>query len=470
MQRCIGLVGLSTPPSAPTERRGAELGAYGARCAGCLRLGETEAAGGFMAASALAGVLTDQFDPALLLNGQVLYGVTGVSAVYEDMQIDALVTGGVTALECWGGKVSVMRGIRRGRKPARRRMRRSASWDDSDCGRCGSGYPKKPAGKVHTGENNAGRETPSGSQVIVELEDRIEREIIEGRDNLTVTALNPTRRRVWWSLSLRLCMAEPDFPDGSYQCLRRKSMAIRKIPTTADTYLEVDGVRVAVVQSYRRRAGEQGHLRVRPAGTGDDDSRAEPVYAGADADLRDGRGDSRRAELCGYGEEVFTVICKPHRNVIYTGCQWKSLQESAEVGGNVLEKGDGRGRPPGGKPVMRNEAFLRLFAGSGRRALRTGWSCAWFRRLRPCRRAERRWTRAGMMCRRLGSDERVPSGAGDLPGRRAGVLPAARLFDAGGFRRADRAVGRKIMRRSAEENPAQRGKNAQKAMQALSQE
>ena len=28
-------------------------------------------------------------------------------------------------------------------------------------------------------------------------------------------------------------------------------MAIRKIPTTADIYLEVAGVRVAVVQSYK---------------------------------------------------------------------------------------------------------------------------------------------------------------------------------------------------------------------------
>ena len=36
--------------------------------------------------------------------------------------------------------------------------------------------------------------------------------------------------------------------------------------------------------------------------------------------------------------EFSLVICKPDRNVIYTGCQWKSLQESAEVGGNVLEK------------------------------------------------------------------------------------------------------------------------------------
>ena len=37
-------------------------------------------------------------------------------------------------------------------------------------------------------------------------------------------------------------------------------------------------------------------------------------------------------------DDFSLVVCKPDRNVIYTGCQWKSLQESAEGGGNVLEK------------------------------------------------------------------------------------------------------------------------------------
>lgn len=34
-------------------------------------------------------------------------------------------------------------------------------------------------------------------------------------------------------------------------------MAIRKIPTTADIYLEVNGVRVAVVQSYKVTASRE---------------------------------------------------------------------------------------------------------------------------------------------------------------------------------------------------------------------
>lgn len=67
-------------------------------------------------------------------------------------QIDALVTGGVTALECWGGKVSVMRGITTRTK--------TGQTQDATFRELGTilivddvvpGHPKKPAGKVHTG-------------------------------------------------------------------------------------------------------------------------------------------------------------------------------------------------------------------------------------------------------------------------------------------------------------------------------
>lgn len=42
-------------------------------------------------------------------------------------------------------------------------------------------------------------------------------------------------------------------------------MAIRKIPTTADIYLEVDGVRVAVVQSYKVTASGRARPFTRSA-------------------------------------------------------------------------------------------------------------------------------------------------------------------------------------------------------------
>ena len=46
------------------------------------------------------------------------------------------------------------------------------------------------------------------------------------------------------------------------------------------------------------------------------------IYA-TDEAIRDGLSFADMGEFS-------LVICKPDRNVIYTGCQWKSLQESAE--------------------------------------------------------------------------------------------------------------------------------------------
>lgn len=189
---CIGLVGLSTPSVKDLTDRAAVLNSERMVLVApdVYVWGETEAAGGFMAASALAGVLTDQSDPALPLNGQVLYGVTGVSAVYEDTQIDALVTGGVTALECWGGKVSVMRGITTRTK--------TGQTQDATFRELGTilivddvvpAIRRSLRAKFTRAKNNALTRNAIRSQVIVELEDRIEREIIEGYDNLTVTAL-----------------------------------------------------------------------------------------------------------------------------------------------------------------------------------------------------------------------------------------------------------------------------------------
>ena len=188
---CIGLVGLSTPSVKDLTDRAAVLNSERMVLVApdVYVWGETEAAGGFMAASALAGVLTDQSDPALPLNGQVLYGVTGVSVVYEDTQIDALVTGGVTALECWGGKVSVMRGITTRTK--------TGQTQDATFRELGTilivddvvpAIRRSLRAKFTRAKNNALTRNAIRSQVIVELEDRIEREIIEGYDNLTVTA------------------------------------------------------------------------------------------------------------------------------------------------------------------------------------------------------------------------------------------------------------------------------------------
>ena len=37
-------------------------------------------------------------------------------------------------------------------------------------------------------------------------------------------------------------------------------------------------------------------------------------------------------------EDFSLVICKPDRKVVYSGCQWSAIQESADIGSMVLEK------------------------------------------------------------------------------------------------------------------------------------
>lgn len=113
-----------------------------------------------------------------------------------------------------------------------------------------------------------------------------------------------------------------------------------KFPTSKDIYLEVDGVKVAVVQSYRATAAKSGSTTVEAFGESEPVAtiagqtrytiELERIYV-TDAALSDG--------LDFYGMENFDlVICKPDRRIIYTGCTWKDIQEDGRLGDTVLEK------------------------------------------------------------------------------------------------------------------------------------
>ena len=114
---------------------------------------------------------------------------------------------------------------------------------------------------------------------------------------------------------------------------------IQKIPTSADIYLEIDGKKVAVVQSYKVTATRDSKAisafgQAEPVATirGENQYTLEltRLYA-TDEAISDG---INLFDL----EDFSLVVCKPGRNVIYGGCQWSKLEESAEVGGMVLEK------------------------------------------------------------------------------------------------------------------------------------
>ncbi len=116
-------------------------------------------------------------------------------------------------------------------------------------------------------------------------------------------------------------------------------MSVPGFPTSSDIYLEVDGVRVAVVQSYAAKTTKSSSAveafgELEPVATVPGQAahviELSRLYA-TDQAVRDG--------IDFYAMEDFSlVICKPDRKIIYSGCQWSAIQESASIGSMVLEK------------------------------------------------------------------------------------------------------------------------------------
>ena len=116
-------------------------------------------------------------------------------------------------------------------------------------------------------------------------------------------------------------------------------MNITGFPTSSDIYLELDGKKVAVVQSYAARTS-------RPSRSVEAFGEDEPVatipgprshvleltrlYA-TDEAIRDGINFH---DL----EDFSLVICKPDRKIIYSGCQWSDIDENGQLGAMVVEK------------------------------------------------------------------------------------------------------------------------------------
>ena len=116
-------------------------------------------------------------------------------------------------------------------------------------------------------------------------------------------------------------------------------MAVKAIPTSSYIYLEINGRKVAVVQSYTAQTTKSstaveafGESEPVAAIPGQHQHLVEltRIYA-TDEALADG--------IDFYGLEDFNlVICKPDRRVIYSGCQWSKIGETGNLGTSVLEK------------------------------------------------------------------------------------------------------------------------------------
>ena len=113
----------------------------------------------------------------------------------------------------------------------------------------------------------------------------------------------------------------------------------RMIPTSADIYLEINGRRIAVVQSYSVTTTRSSRV-VEAFG------QEEPVatIAGANQYIielsRLYATDEAIADGLNFHElaDFSLVICKPDRQIIFSGCQWARIDENATLGDAVLEK------------------------------------------------------------------------------------------------------------------------------------
>ena len=116
-------------------------------------------------------------------------------------------------------------------------------------------------------------------------------------------------------------------------------MANTVLPLSSDIYLEVDGKKVAVVQSYTARATKSSQSveafgESEPVATIEGQKKytleLTRLYATDDA-VSDGINfyDLRDFSL---------VICKPDRKIIYSGCEWSAIHEEGQLNAMVAEK------------------------------------------------------------------------------------------------------------------------------------
>ena len=103
---------------------------------------------------------------------------------------------------------------------------------------------------------------------------------------------------------------------------------MKGFPTSADIYLELDGRKIAVVQSYRAKAAKsskniEAFGESEPVATIEGQKSYTAISDGIDF----------------YNLTDFSlVICKPDRKVIYSGCEWSGIQEDGELNATVAER------------------------------------------------------------------------------------------------------------------------------------
>ena len=117
------------------------------------------------------------------------------------------------------------------------------------------------------------------------------------------------------------------------------SVHITGFPTSSDIWLELNGKKEAVVQSYRC-------VTTRESATVEAFGEDEPVAAVQGPQRHEIEltrlyaTDEAIADNLSFHDlrDFSLVICKPDRRVIYSGCQWSGIQEEGKLREMVVEK------------------------------------------------------------------------------------------------------------------------------------
>ena len=143
-----------------------------------------------LAAAAAAGVIAGSSDASVPINGAALAGLGGVSKRLSDSEIDQLVRGGVTPIECVGGVCSPVRGITTrtstgGAADATWRELTTILIVDEVIPTIRNALRARFARSKNTAQSRGAIR----SQVVLELEEMKSREIVDGYGEVKVSAL-----------------------------------------------------------------------------------------------------------------------------------------------------------------------------------------------------------------------------------------------------------------------------------------
>lgn len=153
--------------------------------------GAGDGSGGALCAAAVAGAIAGSSDPALPLGGAQLYGLEGLETNYDDGDIDLLVQGGVTPLETLAGSCYVVRGVTTRTKTG---GAVDATWRELTTilvvDEVIPGIRNALRAKFGRAKNTVQSRGAIRSLVVMELEKRVSREVIDGYEDVTVSALD----------------------------------------------------------------------------------------------------------------------------------------------------------------------------------------------------------------------------------------------------------------------------------------